>query len=69
MYKFLPIVFLLTACTFSINQVHTDGEATDIVDENQSATSDISPDLSSLTAPIFSAPKGINGPDRQAKNI
>jgi hypothetical protein len=45
MFKFLPILFLLTACTYSINQVHTEGTATDVVDENQTASPDISPNL------------------------
>ncbi len=43
--KFLPLALFLTACTYSINQVHTEGEATDVVDENQTASADISPTL------------------------
>lgn len=42
MHKFIPFFLILTACTYSINQVHTEGVATDVVDENQAATADVS---------------------------
>lgn len=44
MYKLLPAVFLLTSCTYSINLVHTEGHATDIVDETQTPTATTSVD-------------------------
>ncbi len=44
----LSLVFL-TACTYSINMVHTQGTATDVVDETQRADPDIQADL---TVPV-----------------
>ncbi len=42
----LGIAFLATACTYSINQVHTEGSASDVIDETQEASPDISPTVS-----------------------
>lgn len=42
----LIIAGLLTACTYSITMVHTQGEATDVVDEVQRTDADIKPNLS-----------------------
>jgi hypothetical protein len=39
-------ILCLSACTYSITMVHTEGEASDVVDENQSAHPNISPDIS-----------------------
>ena len=36
---------ILTSCTYSINMVHTQGEAKDVVDETQAAEPNISPNL------------------------
>jgi len=36
---------LLTGCTYSINMVHTEGVATDVVDEAQTPTADISAEI------------------------
>lgn len=40
MRKYLCLAFFLslTACTYSVNLVHTEGTASDIVDENQTPT-------------------------------
>jgi hypothetical protein len=38
MYKIIPLCLLLTSCTYSIHQIHTEGQATDVVDETQSPT-------------------------------
>ncbi len=56
MNKFLAVIFLLcllaalafsmVSCTYSINMVHTQGTASDVVDENQSAEPDIKTDIS-----------------------
>lgn len=35
----------LSSCTYSINMVHTQGIADDVVDENQKADADIKPNL------------------------
>ncbi len=50
MYKLIPTILLLTSCTFSVNLVHTEGNASDIVDENQTptATTEISPHLEKM---------------------
>jgi len=42
-------MLLLTGCTYSINMVHTQGQADDVVDENQTARPNISP---TLTVPL-----------------
>lgn len=42
----LIISSLFSSCTYSINMVHTQGEATDVVDETQSNEPDIKPNLS-----------------------
>ena len=34
-------LFLLTGCTYSVNLVHTEGSASDVVDETQSPTADV----------------------------
>ena len=48
--KFLVIVvaalLLATACTISVTTVHTQGVASDVVDEDQKADADVSPDIS-----------------------
>ena len=42
-------LFLLTGCTISFSNMDTHGTASDLLDENQSATPTISP---TLTVPI-----------------
>ncbi len=37
---------ILSACTYSINLVHNEGSATDLIDETQSAEPDINPNIS-----------------------
>lgn len=41
---FLLFMFL-TSCTYSINMVHTQGHAEDVVDETQKADADVKPTL------------------------
>lgn len=36
----------LSSCTYSITMVHTEGNASDVVDEQQTPSTDISPDVS-----------------------
>ena len=45
-------LFFLTACTFSINQIHTEGSAADVVDEEQDANPVISPTISVPVKPL-----------------
>lgn len=42
----LSCVFFLSSCTYSITMVHTQGQATDVVDEAQTAQPDVSPTVS-----------------------
>lgn len=37
--------FYLCSCTYSINMVHTEGQASDVVDEQQEPKADISPNI------------------------
>lgn len=37
---------LCTSCTYSITMIHTEGTATDVVDEEQDASADVKPKLS-----------------------
>lgn len=41
----IGLCFVLTGCTYSITMVHTQGEATDVVDEVQRTDADIKPDI------------------------
>lgn len=41
--KFIAYLLLLTSCTYSINQIHTKGTASDVVDETQDASPNVSP--------------------------
>lgn len=46
-FKYLALSWLalLNSCTYSINMIHTQGSATDVVDEEQGATADVKPKL------------------------
>ena len=39
---------ILTACTYSITMVHTQGDAKDVVDETQSNTPHVSPTITAV---------------------
>ena len=41
----ISICFILNGCTYSINLAHTEGQATDLIDENQRADADIKPNV------------------------
>lgn len=43
---FFPLLIFLNACTYSINMIHSEGSATDLIDENQTAQPDIKPNIS-----------------------
>lgn len=45
-FCFVVLLNFLTSCTYSITMVHTEGSASDVVDEEQTAQPDISPNLS-----------------------
>ena len=46
MKKICLLFFILSSCTYSINMVHTQGQASDVVDETQRADPDVKTDLS-----------------------
>ena len=46
------ICFILGACTISFQNISTHGTATDLVDENQSPTNTVSPDISVPIRPL-----------------
>lgn len=70
MHKFIPFFMLLTGCVYSINMVHSEGTATDLIDENQTASPDISPTIALPLANGAGVPRnyppqdphGVNGP-------
>lgn len=43
---------IMTGCTYTITQVHTEGQASDVVDETDSVTPS-----TSLTVPVSAIPK------------
>lgn len=40
-FLMLAVAFFLCGCTYSINLIHSEGEATDMVDETQSPTANV----------------------------
>lgn len=48
----LNLTFILTGCTYSITMVHTEGQATDVVDETASNTPS-----TSVSVPVSAIPK------------
>lgn len=51
---FILFSVMLTGCTLILQNISTHGTATDLVDENQTATPDISP---TINVPVSAAPK------------
>jgi hypothetical protein len=39
------LLLIITACTYSITMVHTEGEAQDVVDETATNAPDVSPNI------------------------
>lgn len=50
----LGAIFMLfiTGCTYNISMAHTEGVAEDVIDDNQTAEPDISPNLTILVKSI-----------------
>ncbi len=44
--RLLGMSIMLSGCTYSITMIHTEGAATDVVDETQSNTPTVSPNAS-----------------------
>lgn len=58
---------MFSACTYSINLAHTEGEATDVIDDTQEASPTVSP---KLTIPFTNGPSApANYPISQPKNL
>lgn len=53
MRKLIPILFLLTSCTISFQNISTHGTATDLVDENQEPTADLKADLQKTVSCLY----------------
>jgi hypothetical protein len=49
----VSLLLLLSSCTYSITQVHTEGTATDVVDEQQKPSTSLSPTISIPIAPLI----------------
>ncbi len=50
---FLIVMLMnLSSCTISFQNISTHGQATDLIDENQDAKADISPDITLPFKPI-----------------
>lgn len=47
-YILISVLFLCSACTYSISQIHTEGTASDVLDENDTPT---------LSVPVSVVPK------------
>ena len=45
-FLLLGLMSAITACTYSINMVHTQGEASDVVDETQTPSTTANPNIS-----------------------
>lgn len=52
MIVFLWLSILVSGCTISFQNISTHGTATDLVDENQSATADVKPVVTVPMSPI-----------------
>ncbi len=55
-YSLFYLLTLLSGCTYSINMVHTEGMANDVVDEEQQASPVVSPNV---RLPAVSIPKAL----------
>lgn len=51
-FNFIMISLILSSCTYSITQVHTEGQASDVVQESASNTPNISPNISIPVKPL-----------------
>lgn len=55
LFLYLPIIgliIILSGCTYSINLIHSEGTTSDVIDENQSATPNISPTITGIPSAI-----------------
>lgn len=45
-FIFFILLFTMVSCTISFQNIHTNGNASDVVDEEQNVSPNISPDIS-----------------------
>lgn len=57
LFMLVFIIGYCFACTYSITQVHTQGTASDVVDENQTPTSTVNPNINVPVSALPSVPK------------
>jgi hypothetical protein len=50
MIYLISLALLVSSCTYSVNLIHTKGSATDVVDETQDASPNVSPTVSVMPA-------------------
>ncbi len=52
--KYIVISFLslLCSCTYSINMIHTEGSASDVLDEQQTPSTTVSPNVNIPVNPL-----------------
>lgn len=51
-YILISLSAFLCSCTYSITMVHTEGQATDVVDEQQTPSTKVSPTLTIPVKPL-----------------
>jgi len=51
-YILLCLALFLSGCSYSINQIHTEGTASDVVDDTLNQNPNISPNLSLPMRPL-----------------
>ncbi len=44
--RYIVCLMFLTGCTYSVNLIHSQGKAEDMIDEQQEAKPDVSPTIS-----------------------
>jgi hypothetical protein len=70
MYYLISLALILSSCNYAINLIHTEGSATDMVDDTQDANPNVSPKLNipftnGPSAPrnyVKDYPKNLTGP-------
>jgi len=48
----IPLVILLGGCTYNVSVMHTEGQASDMIDETQTANPNITPSLNIPVKPL-----------------
>lgn len=50
-YSLIALMLIANSCTYSVTMTHTEGEATDVVDQTQSPSTTLSANLEKLLKP------------------